>query len=113
MGRHWPPGIVAALSVIPAGSPALKVSPWSGTLGAMILCIGATPALQRVMVFKALQNGAVNRATQTLDGIAGKSINVAKVLKALGEKPIATGFIGGDRGRELKRELEARAIDAD
>src|SRR5262245_55311288 len=37
----------------------------------MILCIGATPALQRVMLFKSLKHGAVNRATQTLDSIAG------------------------------------------
>jgi tagatose 6-phosphate kinase len=76
----------------------------------MILCIGATPALQRVMVFKRLREGVVNRAAQTLDGIAGKSINVAKVLKLLGENPLATGFIGGDRGEELKRGLQSRGI---
>jgi tagatose 6-phosphate kinase len=79
----------------------------------MILCIGATPALQRVMVFKALEKGAVNRAVETVDGIAGKSINVAKVLKALGENPLAAGFIGGDRGRELKQSVEARGIKTD
>ena len=49
-----------------------------------ILCLGTTPAVQRVMVFRKLTLDAVNRAATTLDGAAGKSINVAKVLKTLG-----------------------------
>lgn len=79
----------------------------------MILCIGTTPAAQRVMVFRRLTLDAVNRAGQTLDGAAGKSINVAKVLKALGEQPVATGFLGGDRGEGLRALLEARGIELD
>ena len=63
-----------------------------------ILCLGTTPAVQRVMIFRKLALDAVNRATTTLDGAAGKSVNVAKVLKALGEQPIAMGFLGGDHG---------------
>ena len=76
----------------------------------MILCIGPTPAAQRVMVFSKLTIDAVNRAATTLDGAAGKSINVAKVLKALGEQPLATGFLGGPRGKELLRTLRERKI---
>jgi len=79
----------------------------------MILCIGTTPAAQRVMVFRNLAVDAVNRAERTLDGAAGKSINVAKVLKTLGERPVATGFLGGDRGEELQSVLEAKGIEAD
>ena len=79
----------------------------------MILCIGPTPALQRVMVFKDLTLDLVNRAVETVDGIAGKSINVAKVLKALGEDPIALGFVGGLRGEHLSRQLETRRIRSD
>jgi tagatose 6-phosphate kinase len=62
------------------------------------------------MVFKKLQVDAVNRAVQTLDGIAGKAINVAKVLQTLGEKPLATGFLGGDRGEFIRKRLKARGI---
>ena len=58
-----------------------------------ILCIGTTPAAQRVMIFHKLTPDAVNRAVTTLDGVAGKAINVAKILKALGAHPIATGFL--------------------
>jgi hypothetical protein len=44
----------------------------------MILCIGPTPAIQRVMVFRSLAVDQVNRAVRTVEGIAGKSTNVAK-----------------------------------
>ncbi len=79
----------------------------------MILCIGTTPAAQRVMVFRQLTLDAVNRAVTTVDGAAGKSVNVAKVLKALGEHPVATGFLGGDRGEEVRKVLEAQGIELD
>jgi len=77
----------------------------------MILCIGPTPAAQRVMLFDKLECDTVNRATKTIDGAAGKAVNVAKVLKALGESPIVTGFIGGARGEEVRAELVALKIE--
>jgi tagatose 6-phosphate kinase len=76
----------------------------------MILCIGTTPAAQRVMVFRKLALDAVNRAAMTIEGAAGKSVNVAKVLKALGEEPLATGFLGGDRGEFVRTVLQGRGI---
>lgn len=79
----------------------------------MILCIGTTPAVQRVMVFRKLALDAVNRAVTTLDAAAGKSINVAKVLQVLGERPLAVGFLGGDRGEVLRRELAAKGVAQD
>lgn len=82
-------------------------------MGRMILCIGTTPAAQRVMRFAKLERDAVNRASQTLDGIAGKSINVAKVLATLGAQALATGFVGGDFGREVLRSLETRGVETD
>ena len=65
------------------------------------------------MVFRKLTLDAVNRAATTLDGAAGKSINVAKVLKSLGEQPLATGFLGGDRGEFLRSELAAKGVAQD
>jgi tagatose 6-phosphate kinase len=79
----------------------------------MILCIGTTPAAQRVMVFHALALDAVNRAITTLDGAAGKAVNVAKILKALGEEPVAMGFLGGDRGKRIGDLLKERGIGRD
>lgn len=79
----------------------------------MILCIGPTPALQRVMRFRQLKLDAVNRAVLTLEGAAGKGVNVAKVLKSLGQNPLATGFLGGERGRQLQAILDAKGIESD
>lgn len=79
----------------------------------MILCIGTTPAAQRVMIFPKVMLNAVNRAATTLDSPAGKSVNVAKVLKALGEQPVTTGFLGGDRGEYLRAALAEKGIESD
>ncbi len=76
----------------------------------MILCVGATPAAQRVMVFRNLRLDTVNRSATVLDGAAGKSMNVAKVLRALGLDPLAVGFVGGLRGDELQSLLTSRGI---
>ncbi len=65
------------------------------------------------MVLPQLRVNQVNRAVKTLDGAAGKSINVAKVLKELGEQPLATGFLGGDRGEHLRNVLLAKGIGMD
>jgi tagatose 6-phosphate kinase len=65
------------------------------------------------MIFRRLALDAVNRAATTLDGAAGKSVNVAKVLKSLGEQPVATGFLGGDRGEFIRAALAERGIESD
>ena len=65
------------------------------------------------MIFRKLTLDAVNRAATTLDGAAGKAINVTKVLKALGEHPIATGFLGGDRGAFLHAAMAEKGIESD
>ena len=84
-----------------------------GRSGGMILCIGTTPAVQRVMVFRKLTLDAVNRAVTTLDAAAGKFVNVAKVLSSLGEHPVAVGFLGGDRGEFVRRALAARGVEGE
>ena len=55
----------------------------------------------------------MNRAIQTIEGIAGKSVNVAKVLRSLGEEVIATGFAGGKRGNQLLANLKSQGANAD
>jgi tagatose 6-phosphate kinase len=79
----------------------------------MIICLGPTPAVQRVMVFNSLAIDAVNRATEVVEGAAGKSINVAKVLTALGGQAIELGFVGGQRGEFLISELDRLGVPHD
>jgi tagatose 6-phosphate kinase len=79
----------------------------------MIICLGTTPAVQRVMVFKKLEIGEVNRAVEVHQGIAGKSVNVAKVLGSLQKQVMAMGFVGGERGEFIRRELDRYSIKHD
>lgn len=69
--------------------------------------------MQRVMVFRQLRLDAVNRAAITLDGAAGKAVNVAKVLRVLGEEACLTGFVGGPRGDQLLELLSPSGITLD
>ena len=55
----------------------------------------------------------MNRAATTLDGAAGKSVNVAKVLRVLGEHPVATGFVGGDCGEFIRSALAEKGVECD
>src|SRR5438874_6446384 len=79
----------------------------------MILCLGTTPALQRTMTFARLSLDAVNRATDVREYASGKSINVARVAHTLGEKVIAAGFLGGDRARAIRNDLDQARIAHD
>ena len=79
----------------------------------MIFCLGTTPAVQRVMIFRQMTIDAVNRAVTTVECAAGKSVNVAKVLRALGQETVAAGFFGGDRGEQIRSILEAKGIVLD
>jgi tagatose 6-phosphate kinase len=49
----------------------------------------------------------------TLDGAAGKSINVAKVLQVLGEHPVATGFLGGDHGEFIRAAMAEKGVECE
>jgi tagatose 6-phosphate kinase len=78
-----------------------------------ILCIGTTPTAQRSMIFPKLTIDAVNRATEVYEYASGKSLNVARVLKTLGQDPIATGFLGGPRGEFCRKQLDEVGIRHD
>jgi len=71
----------------------------------MHVCLGTTPALQRTMIFDRLAIDQVNRASRVFEHASGKSINVARVLHALGEKTIACVPLGGESGKIVRRDL--------
>jgi len=62
------------------------------------------------MVFDHVLPDGVNRATAVHDYASGKSVNVARVLHALGENAVAVGFAGGARGEALLRDLDVAGI---
>ena len=76
----------------------------------MILCIGTTPTVQRTMFFDRVVPDEVNRAARVYEYASGKGVNVARVLRAVGEAALAAGFAGGARGEFLRAELTREAI---
>lgn len=76
----------------------------------MIICLGTTPTLQRTMTFDRVEIDSVNRATQVHEFASGKSINAARVVHALGEPVLATGFLGGDSGKAIRADLDRAQI---
>src|SRR4051812_14533415 len=76
----------------------------------MILFLGPTPPLARTMIFDEVVADDVNRATSVYETAAGKSINVAKVARILGEEVVATGFLGGETGRFIRGQLDQMGI---
>lgn len=80
----------------------------------MIVCLGTTPVYQRSMIFERLTPNDVNRAAAVYDYASGKSVNVARVLRTLGEEALATGFVGrGERGDALLANLDRAGIRHD
>jgi tagatose 6-phosphate kinase len=79
----------------------------------MILTLGPTPALQRTMIFERLTVDAVNRAGEVRQGASGKSINVARVLRSMGREVLATGFLGGQSGGDMRRDMDLAGLRHD
>lgn len=63
------------------------------------------------MDFDRVTIDAVNRARAVREYASGKSINVARVVQALGARALAMGFAGGDRGEALLHDLDRAGIE--
>jgi 1-phosphofructokinase family hexose kinase len=77
----------------------------------MLIFLGPTPALARVMEFNHLTPDTVNRATRTTVVAAGKSINAARAAITMGATNVAAiGFAGGTTGQDLLALARATGI---
>jgi tagatose 6-phosphate kinase len=76
----------------------------------VILCVGGTPAMQRTLRFESLQPGVVNRAYDVRVTASGKVVNAARAVTVLGGQALLVTFLGGDPGRFVARELDARGV---
>ncbi len=80
----------------------------------MILTVTLNPALDRVVNVADFRPGKVNLIGKERARIAGgKGINVSRVVKALGERTLVTGWLGGSQGKIIKRNLDKENIDTD
>lgn len=55
----------------------------------------------------------VHRPSEEKTVAGGKGINVARVLKELGQEPLATGYVGGANGRIITSGLHSESIPYD
>lgn len=79
----------------------------------MIYTLTLNPAIDYYIAVDELKIGAVNRTKSENIGFGGKGINVSLVLKELGVKSIALGFVGGFTGEALENHLKQNGIDCD
>ncbi|HSR88279.1 MAG TPA: hexose kinase [Pontiella sp.] len=75
-----------------------------------IICCGFTPCIQRILEFRHVSKGSVNRAGKVTVGIGGKGANTARIVRQLNRHPILIGFVGGANGMLLEQMLDEEDI---
>lgn len=79
----------------------------------MIYTVTFNPAIDYVMEIDDFIVNSTNRSKKEKVLFGGKGINVSCVLKELGEKSVALGFVAGFTGRELEKELSDKGVITD
>ena len=79
----------------------------------MILTVTPNATVDKTYRVEDFQLNRVHRPQQTLTVAGGKGINVARVYRTLGGDALATGFLGGEQGRIVARELAREKIAGD
>ncbi|HEM4138062.1 TPA: tagatose-6-phosphate kinase [Streptococcus suis] len=76
----------------------------------MILTITLNPSVDIAYQLDTFQLDTVNRVEKVQKTAGGKGLNVTRVLKQIGEDVVATGFIGGEIGSYVKKQLTRNDI---
>ncbi|HLL14775.1 MAG TPA: 1-phosphofructokinase family hexose kinase [Pyrinomonadaceae bacterium] len=76
----------------------------------MILIVNLNLAVDHIVEVEELRAGEVQRSRGTLAVAGGKGVNVARVLKTLGEESLLSGFAGGRAGELITAGLRAENI---
>lgn len=79
----------------------------------MIITVTMNPAIDKTGTVEGFRYGKLNRIRDTLIDSGGKGINVSKAIKSMGGKSVAVGFIGGNNGVVIERDLKYRGIKTD
>jgi tagatose 6-phosphate kinase len=77
-----------------------------------VLTVTLNPALDVTYPVPLLNAGATHRVERPSVRAGGKGVNVARILRALGDRVVATGLAGGYSGRLLTEELATCGIPA-
>lgn len=76
----------------------------------MILVVCPNLAVDEIIEVDDLQIGKVHRSRRTRRQAGSKGVNVARVLGTLGAPCILTGFLGGQKGEFIARDLQREKI---
>lgn len=76
----------------------------------MILTITLNPSVDIAYQLDTFHLDTVNRVEKVQKTAGGKGLNVTRVLKQIGEHVVATGFIGGEIGSYVKKQLTRNDI---
>ncbi|MFL5822590.1 MAG: 1-phosphofructokinase family hexose kinase [Solirubrobacteraceae bacterium] len=76
----------------------------------MIITVTLNPALDKTLEVPNFTQGRRHRSIEQVTMPGGKGINVARVIKRLGQPVIATGLIGGATGTRIVEALNGEAI---
>lgn len=76
----------------------------------MLLTVTPNAALDKLYVLEHFAVGRVHRPTDVRVFAGGKGINVARAARTLGADALATGFLGGHTGGELRERLVREGI---
>lgn len=79
----------------------------------MIITVTLNPAVDKTLYINNFELKQINKVRGTRYDIAGKGINVSKVLKNLGVTSMCTGFIGGVWQKFFTERLESKGINTD
>ena len=77
----------------------------------MILTITLNPSVDIAYQLDTFHLDTVNRVEKVQKTAGGKGLNVTRVLKQIGEDVVATGFIGGEIGSYVKKQLTRNDIE--
>ncbi|UUX32998.1 1-phosphofructokinase [Fundicoccus culcitae] len=77
----------------------------------MIYTITLNPAIDLVLESSSIQLGQLNRIDQEEYLTGGKGINISRILNRMGQRNIATGFLGGFTGDYIIETLNKEGIE--
>jgi tagatose 6-phosphate kinase len=77
----------------------------------MILCVNPNAAIDKTVIVPGFRLHAIQRPERVVAIPGGKGCNVARALKALGESPVVTGWVGGCAGAFIEARLKEEGIE--
>jgi 1-phosphofructokinase len=79
----------------------------------MVITVNLNPNIDRYLKISGFLYGGLNRVLESRDDATSKGINVARVLKTLGETSVCTGFMYEQNGKLAITRLEKENIGHD